>query len=151
MDNGFPFCKVEYCSFPYTHITRAHRCRKCRGAGHGAVECRNRFKMQRCKSFWDTDILPDDLHCRVPSCSEPHTHTSEAHHCHVCGTRTQTLCDCLALVRKTCPTCRTEGSVDIRIQVFTDSSCVVCYEDTPKIIFRDCGHANLCKACMDQL
>tara|TARA_B110001450_G_scaffold256668_1_gene288060 strand:- start:75 stop:761 length:687 start_codon:yes stop_codon:yes gene_type:complete len=55
------------------------------------------------------------------------------------------------IIYKQCPMCRESSNVHIHLKLFTDSPCVICTENNPKILFSGCKHANVCYKCVERL
>ena len=54
-------------------------------------------------------------------------------------------------INKTCPVCKMKSTVDLKMEIFTDENCIICYEKEKKIIFSGCKHGVICKNCCLQL
>jgi hypothetical protein len=80
------YCKVEYCRFPKTHITKYHSCGTCNQTGHGQVECGRADKIDTLRLF-DNDYLDLTEQCTVHNCPDKTTHNISAHICLKCGRR----------------------------------------------------------------
>lgn len=113
--------------------------------------------------------LPAQLHCQLPRCTRPWTHTSEAHHCAMCGVRMCAACgprpsrpasptprqvaaidltvdDNGSDEEHTCPICRRRGPL-LPGHVFAAAECSICMEQKPLVVFEACRHACACAAC----
>jgi hypothetical protein len=80
------YCKVSYCRFPHSHVTKEHICGTCNNKGHGQVECNNSKLRHDLETFYN-DVLPVSNQCTIPNCHSKTTHTNEGHHCINCGRR----------------------------------------------------------------
>lgn len=83
------YCFCKNCNYPQAHVTSYHKCGKCKGFGHGAVECykNNDDSYDLINKLYDftkqnvtVEPLPDHLHCRVMSCLSKNTHSTGSHH-----------------------------------------------------------------------
>lgn len=84
----YDFCQVAECRYPRTHLTCAHRCGNCGRFGHGQIECESPEAMQLlARRTSPLDRLDPAIHCTMPGCDSPSTHSAEAHHCGSCGSR----------------------------------------------------------------
>lgn len=149
-------CAALGCRFPSSHLTRAHRCGRCGGFGHGLQECGDPAKRRALRRRPEL-ALDAARQCAVAGCAQPWSHETAAHHCPGCGARGGARGCCAASplpvdegpVR--CPTCRTLSAVDER-EIFAGGGCVVCLDAaTPCVVMTACRHANVCKACVAQL
>ena len=53
---------------------------------------------------------------------------------------------------KKCPICNGYSNIDIKNTIFTDIDCVICMEgEKKKVVFENCGHAQVCEGCVVQL
>lgn len=87
-------CRVAYCRYRYTHVTKGHKCGRCGEYAHGDAECYYPFRKADLSQYYD-EILPENLYCTVTDCSEKMLHTTQAHHCPICKNReTHTQTDC---------------------------------------------------------
>lgn len=137
-------CRVAGCRHTSTHTTIAHRCGTCNGTGHGQLECASSTKRRSLESFFG-EVLPDH-HCDVPLCPDPQTHRRCAHVCETCATRGG-VCACITHNTHRCPMCNHDSPVDLTVELFTGSDCVVCMQPGPVVAFTTCRHAMVCKAC----
>lgn len=123
--------------------------------GHGQVECRDEGA-KRALLPWYDDAMPEASRCSVPGCASAWSHAREAHHCFSCGERGG-WCGCSSASvgegrrRRTCPVCKEEGPVDLKVTLFTGADCLVCYEPGPCVVFGACRHAVVCAACAERL
>lgn len=77
------YCKVGGCRYAASHATVAHRCGKCRGYGHGQMECDN-LSAIRSLSFYFQETIPFDERCNEPMCDNRASHTADGHTCVLC-------------------------------------------------------------------
>lgn len=146
-------CRVSGCRYADTHTTAWHTCGTCGASGHGQMECGRVAACAELRRFVN-DVLPPSQQCSL--CGECAFHTTEAHRCTVCSLHghqcptTEELECATSNDELECPTCRVRSAVEWR-PVFTGTSCAVCYEDGPKVIFSSCGHANVCPKCAQRL
>jgi hypothetical protein len=88
------YCKVRWCRFNSSHVTKGHKCGRCGVNGHGDAECYSDFQKQSLVRYHN-EILPSDLHCTVEDCDNKQYHTIDAHHCPRCHIRTtHTIAEC---------------------------------------------------------
>lgn len=148
------YCKVGYCRYSKTHVTKGHKCGKCGAYGHGDFECGNNRMQDMLKQYYD-DVLPDYTKCTVVDCTEKNLHTAAAHHCSKCGKReAHSLQGCS--VSKTyyvkCPLCRTDNIVANPVQIKgLSDKCSICLENNVEILFPSCGHVCVCKDCLENI
>lgn len=89
------YCKVRWCRFSSTHVTKGHKCGTCGQYGHGETECYSTHQKQFLADTYHDDVLPNNLHCTVEDCNNKQYHTADAHHCPRCQVRdTHTLTNC---------------------------------------------------------
>ncbi len=124
-------CQVKDCKNPNTHLTCAHKCGSCGDIGHGPTECDYPKKK---KIFSQLCIIIDYYDCSVPGCSQPWSHSKEAH-----------VSDFNPI--KKCPTCKEKTFVDTIHQIVTGFECMVCLKETSMVVFEKCRHANVCCDC----
>ena len=143
-------CRVACCRHPHTHTTAGHRCGRCHQFGHGQVECTRSPLIARLARLYGDEALPEPDRCPVAGCFAPHTHTADAHYCHVCQGRGRQ-CACPpppAVVR--CPQCKTDNPLPTET-VFTGADCSVCFEAGRMSVLSLCRHATVCPACAVRL
>lgn len=142
------YCKVSKCRFSYTHTTSGHLCGRCNSFGHGQMECQSNYKKSVLQNKYGMDVLPVDIQCKVMSCTNRNNHTTDSHICSTCGIRGGTCpCSCPILTKK-CPICRLISNVDLAINLFTGTECVVCMEQKPMVVFDTCKHTQVCSGCV---
>lgn len=94
-------CQVAQCRHSESHITSYHKCGNCGAYGHGRVECPSKPKEAPLDKFFRVGPEPQNilnygplqalerlptipldprLHCTVPGCPVPSTHSAAAHH-----------------------------------------------------------------------
>ena len=149
-------CKVRYCRFPNSHVTRGHRCGTCGEFGHGQVECEDNNKKKELWLKYGGDIMPLNKRCTIVSCTKPWSHANIAHHCSYCNHREHDRLNCPQLEiewKVKCPVCREENIVNSKTQVIYGGtvSCCVCLENEANIFFSNCGHLCVCKDCCRRL
>ena len=86
MTNPRKYCKVKGCRFANYHTTVAHRCGSCNQYGHGQIEC-NSDTLKRPLIQFLEDSMPNHRCCEFSNCTYPWSHSSESHHCFLCGER----------------------------------------------------------------
>lgn len=86
MTNPRKYCKVKGCRFSNYHTTIAHRCGICNQYGHGQIECNNDTLKQSLIKYLE-DSMPNHRCCEFANCTYPWSHSSESHHCFLCGER----------------------------------------------------------------
>ena len=72
-------CKVSYCRYPNSHVTKEHLCGTCNVKGHGQVECDYTEMKDKLKQFYN-DILPIANQCTIPNCHSKTNHNNDGHH-----------------------------------------------------------------------
>lgn len=161
------YCKVAYCRYPNTHVTKGHKCGNCSTYGHGDAECRRQTSMRNLYSYLE-EILPPDKYCKVSDCKYKHLHTSEAHHCPLCKKRdVHTLSECKEyneceeykeynelnkIFNVNCPLCRTNNIIKNpkKIKGLSDK-CSICIDNNVEILFTECNHCCICSNCLLKL
>ena len=152
-------CKVGYCRYNYTHVTKGHKCGRCGIYGHGDYECLHPRQIDML-IMHHNDVLPDNMKCSVSDCIYKELHTVDAHHCSSCGRRTaHTLIQCNPIVQnnnktyyKKCPLCRTDNTlVNPKKILGLSDKCSICMDDNVEILFPDCSHVCVCNKCFDKL
>lgn len=137
-------CQARGCRYADTHVTAAHQCGRCGLSGHGQLECGDAHAIEQLTAKTRGDALPAHLHCGIAGCTHRTTHQDSAHHCLSCRKR-----QCAGCVVRSCPLCRTTSAVSA--SVYTNASCVVCFEDGAKAVFDGCRHAVVCWQCVEKL
>lgn len=80
-------CFVHGCRHADSHITSYHTCGKCKGYGHGVVECfmNNNMNSDKINKLCENHIknnviaLPVIKACTIADCKNKQTHTTESH------------------------------------------------------------------------
>ena len=147
------FCQVKGCRFSFSHSTKGHLCGTCNQFGHGQQECGKPGKIASLYRINNID-LPLHLHCTVIGCESKHTHSNSSHYCKQCKQRTDSCIHCTNLIdlqNKICPTCKLNNEVDLNLQIFTGSDCIICFDQKKMILFKSCNHANICRDCFIKL
>lgn len=138
-------CKVANCRHPTTHVTKGHRCGRCKNFGHGQLECRQAHMIQRLET--EDQELGDANRCLFFMCQHASLHTSEGHFCNLCKTTSQS---CTCQVSISCPSCRTLNTMPKLLNlVYTNSECAVCSLSKAAVVFPKCKHANVCQDCCE--
>lgn len=147
------YCKVAYCRFSSTHVTKGHKCGRCGIYGHGDAECNQEADMSILENYKD-DVLPLDKQCLVNDCETKELHCTNAHHCPLCQKRDpHTKTDCTRNIKKVkCPMCRTDNVIKnlTKIKGLSDKCCV-CLDNTVEILFPECSHCCVCFQCFSQI
>jgi hypothetical protein len=145
------YCKVSGCRFTSSHTTSGHKCGNCGVFGHGILECVNNShdNLRKLNEKHGGDILQKSKRCTVKNCSTFWNHTTEAHHCNKCGTRTKNSECCLGPIKVDCPICKTPNTIRKRNMNIKglDVKCCVCYDNNVDIFFESCKHINTCLEC----
>lgn len=72
-------CMVAKCRFNTTHVTKKHKCGKCKEYGHGQLECGKNYEyLYR----YYNDII--DTPCTIILCNDNLSYTNEGHTCVYC-------------------------------------------------------------------
>lgn len=148
------YCHVSECRFPQFHTTYGHKCGKCHQYGHGLLECNQLTKLSQLKKY--NDFLPVNKHCKFGRCKYARYHTSEGHHCSVCGDRLHDKNTCpsnnynqsmVTIVK--CPICKQDNSIKKNQQkvIGLSDTCVVCMNANVNVFFPNCGHVCVCQSC----
>lgn len=148
-------CKVRGCRFNQTHLTFYHKCGNCNIYGHGRYECcYDDDKQHLYQQFMTPDqVIPYESHCQIETCQFPWSHQQIAHHCSLCGKNGHDKTSaCEYIIHKKCPICNGHSNINIKNRIFTDIDCVICMEgEKKKVVFENCGHAQVCEECVVQL
>lgn len=146
------YCKVQGCRYPQSHLSSAHRCGTCGSYGHGQIECKSSFAKQQLRNIIENEsYLSEEIQCSIKGCIKKWSHTTQAHHCFICGSRGKCIhCeeDINNVKFVTCPTCKKQGFVDLDMEIYTGTDCCICFEATKMVIFSMCKHANICVNCV---
>ena len=158
-------CHCLGCPDPGTHITSEHVCPVCYQKGHGHHECGPGLRARLRRTDLDrapSSVLAPELQCEYRGCMNPSTHTTLGHACFRCGNR-QTLCLCprepvislppppTYLKGIKCPICRTTGTANLFVNLFTGSQCIICKTESKLCSIMPCGHAQCCKTCLMEM
>jgi hypothetical protein len=151
--SSISYCKVSYCRFNWSHVTKGHKCGVCSAYGHGELECNSPIRKNMLARYHN-ETLPADVKCTVEDCVYKEYHTTSAHHCSKCNEHVaHTLTTCGNVEKKVkCPMCRTENAIKTPIKIFglTDE-CVICCDNKVEIFFPHCNHCCLCQVCFNKL
>lgn len=145
-------CKVAYCRFNWSHVTKGHKCGVCGHYGHGEIECYHTVQKNMLVRY-HTETLPDDKKCTVPDCEYKDYHTKDAHHCSKCKQRVaHSVAECVTEKTIKCPICRTEDKIKNPTKIFglTDK-CAICLENNVEVFFTKCNHCCVCVQCFDKM
>ena len=146
------YCKVAYCRFTNTHVTKGHKCGRCGIYGHGDAECRGQTDIQLL-DYYLNDTLPIEDQCLINDCLYKELHTTEAHHCPNCNKREKhTLSECKKnnrIFNINCPLCRKNNVIKepIKIKGLSDKCCI-CIDNNVEILFTECNHCCICSNCL---
>jgi hypothetical protein len=88
-------CKVSKCRFNSSHVTKGHKCGKCKKYGHGEIECNNYNEINKLKEFYHQVI---ENKCTFGGCQYSHLHTTDAHHCTKCDARYHSPATCINIM-----------------------------------------------------
>ena len=105
-------CQVQDCRHSDSHVTKGHRCGRCKGYGHGQVECGNRNDVDALKEHFD-DLIATAQQCTVQFCEFKKLHKTAAHMCGVCkGIHTEEECKLISTIKTEikCPICRVDNT-----------------------------------------
>ena len=157
-------CRVRHCPNSHTHLTSAHICTTCWKAGHGSEECgpglRHRIRRERLSRQVSRTLLPSLLHCEVPGCHAPETHTTVAHFCGRCFSWggncrgwpcIQSMLQSPGKQLITCPICRERCKPLLNQPLYTGKECCVCMAETKLFALSPCGHAQTCEECIGRM
>jgi hypothetical protein len=144
------YCKVKGCRFTNSHTTSGHKCGKCGEYGHGVLECvKSKETIRKLNEDFGGDILEKSKRCTVPNCPTFWNHTTDAHHCKTCSSRTTDPECCEIGFRIDCPVCKTNNFVHKKYAGIKgiDIECCVCYSIKADVFFESCKHINTCFEC----
>lgn len=149
------YCKVAYCRFSHSHVTKGHKCGRCPQYGHGDAECRNQANIRILENYMN-DILPIDKQCNVIDCKYKELHTSDAHHCPKCKKRVvHTILDCdqnIETIFVKCPLCRKNNILSKPKKIIgLSDKCCICLENSVEIDFPNCPHCCVCECCLHKI
>jgi hypothetical protein len=94
-----PLCKARGCRHAHAHITVDHQCGKCKGWGHGQMECAT-VDSPKVLSKTLSKALPNAVPnavpkvCKAEGCKFPDTHVTSGHKCGNCGEFCHGLLEC---------------------------------------------------------
>jgi len=155
------YCRVRYCRYSNTHVTKGHKCGKCGKNGHGDAECGKINNIQLLKNYF-SETLPTELYCTVENCKKKMYHTIDAHHCKQCQKREPHIKENCPLnpehdkkntitYNMQCPLCRQQNTVvnPRKVLGLTDECCI-CYENKVEVLFPICYHICICLNCLDK-
>ena len=150
-------CKVKFCRFKDTHVTRYHQCGKCNNYGHGGAECNNRYLKNNLERY-SHDILPYNKHCTFGGCDNKEYHTIDAHHCTLCNNRYHSKETCEKNIKEKniniqCPICKehNEFSSNQKKVYGLDENCCICLSNKVEVYFPSCGHICICIECCNKM
>lgn len=163
MEQSTKYCRVSHCRFAWSHLTRSHRCGKCKKFGHGVQECGHNHLIEQLRSESINDVFPVSMSCTVQDCPSRTTHHTDAHICRVCREH-HGASDCPTSRQSTDPTFPSASSPSIKVtcpichQISTilsgqikvqgvDTRCVICQDHNSEIFLPTCGHICLCTTC----
>jgi hypothetical protein len=147
------YCKVSYCRFSNTHVTKGHKCGPCGQYGHGEIECTSPYYKSLLQQY-NNDILPNNIQCTISDCLFKEYHTIEAHHCPQCNKREpHTIVNCSQKdFNIKCPICRTENTIkDPKKILGLSDKCSICLDNNVEIVFPSCNHCCICMECLKKL
>ena len=148
------YCKVQGCRFSSTHTTSGHKCSKCDDYSHGVTECGIPERIELLCPYL-SDVLPDELKCKVGGCDKSQFHTTDGHHCSYCSGRFHSITTCVRRIDMdiVCPICKARNSLKLtQSKLFgVENLCVVCTESPVDVFLPSCGHACLCFDCAEVL
>jgi hypothetical protein len=144
------YCKVAECRFSFSHVTKGHKCGKCKKYGHGEIECSNGIKLNELIKFYNDTI---DNKCMFGGCKYSHLHKTDAHHCSKCNQRLHSNITCGNLINIICPLCKQNNCITYEQKkiVGLDIKCCVCLENNVEIYMPTCGHTCLCGVCFNTM
>lgn len=148
------YCRVLFCRFPFSHVTRGHRCGTCLQYGHGQIECPEPEMVSELYSKYGADIIPDHKRCMIADCKYSWSHTTNAHHCKYCNERGHSFFECPKRTKKVkCPICREQNEIPIiQKKIYgCENDCIICFENKVDVYFPKCGHISVCNSCCDRL
>lgn len=143
-------CKVLGCRYPQYHVTKGHRCGKCKRYGHGQLECGNATKIKILNEI--NDFMPANRQCTIKGCEYWYLHSKESHNCKLCG-KNHSYLQCPRNIKKykiECPMCRVLNKV-LSTQKTTygvEGKCKVCLDNDIQVFLPKCGHTCLCWECL---
>jgi hypothetical protein len=86
MNTNTKYCNCSGCNYANQHITSYHKCGACGNFGHGLRECykNNNGSYDKINALhipgYTKIGLPEQLHCKNPSCKTKFTHQTNSHH-----------------------------------------------------------------------
>lgn len=122
------WCTIDGCSWKKFHTNESHHCLNCSERGtHSSRNCRMRPVNSRLfnrmnDGFTVPEPEPAAVDVTVPT-----------------------------LITKKCPQCRVDSEIDINHLIFTGAPCCCCFDTKKMIIFKECGHAQVCFECVKSI
>ena len=144
-------CKVKFCRYNTTHVTKGHKCGSCHIYGHGNYECKN-YRAKNLLRFYLSDLLSEEDKCKFSGCLKCYEHKTESHSCDYCNALSHSVETCPILLDQLkiiCPLCKKENLVLLskdRIYSLEDK-CKICMEENIELLLPICKHACLCCKC----
>ena len=161
------YCKVAYCRFKTTHVTKGHKCGRCIDQfGHGEIECSQPWLKAHLQEYL-LDIMPINLQCTVSDCQNKELHSIDAHHCPVCLKREAhtvsgcprnhinignvTVSNANVVKNVKCPICRSDNpTVSTKKIPGLSDKCCICIDNNVEILLPTCYHCCMCLACLEK-
>lgn len=152
------YCKVAYCRYNNTHVTKGHKCGNCGQYAHGDAECRYPYLIENLAKYHN-ETLPEYKHCTVEDCVAKMLHTVDAHHCPICNKRdAHTIANCPSqsseppkIYHAKCPVCREENTLVNPRKVYgLNDECCICCDNKVEVLFPKCYHCCICFECLDK-
>jgi len=137
MATPIQYCKVEGCRFSNFHTTVAHRCGVCNQYGHGQIECGDYYSKMNLSQYIE-DHMPNHRWCTFTNCTYQWSHSSDSHHCYICGARknhSPNQCPVNNIQRGGGREDVNEGGINIMNNL---SGAAAKNSDTPEIINKQC-------------
>ena len=153
------FCKVSACRYTFSHVTKGHKCGKCKLYGHGQIECVNDFLLKLLEDKSKDDILPYNKHCSIIGCKYKYLHSTSSHHCKYCDQNHSSL-KCPLKVgildkeyKLECPICKKENTIKHTFQKIygCNNTCCICLDKNVEVFLPNCGHVCLCLECLQKI
>jgi hypothetical protein len=152
------YCRVAECRFKYSHVTKGHKCGRCRKYSHGEIECLWPYKKAGLQEYLE-DTMPNNNICDVADCKYQFYHSSSAHHCPNCGLREKhTVQECISSKKQKtkntiynikCPVCRIENTLINPKKIYGISNkCAICMDNVIDVVLPDCSHCCICMECL---
>ena len=150
-------CKVKYCRFNNYHITKGHRCGKCKEFGHGQVECQNSLLKKQLIKNSKYDLLEEKDYCKIKECEHKKNHKTESHECSLCNSKTHSKSHCDKNpdnnLKLECPVCLKSNTISLIHHLIygLEEKCKACTINPVEILFPECKHAVLCINCCKEI